>query len=144
MNKTIRFMLGWFCILFGILIYMLLREHTLFINSTWAIIIIQNIPELWKDSGPAFTHCCGIILISSPFIGGKKTHIYILILFWITTEIFFELGQKFPDTFSEFIPNNSIQAYFQNGTFDINDIYMAVTGAVAAFTLYKLFPDKKT
>jgi len=78
-----------------------------------------------------------MILISSPFIERKKASAIFLCLTWTAIQIFFELGQKYPDFFIKFLPDHFyyLSHYFKNGIYDPNDIGMAVAGGLAGILI---------
>jgi len=147
MGNKGNFILGIILFTAGSMIYVTGRQNSQFYLSQLQLSFI--LPQILIFSSPAFFHTLSMILISSPFIQ-KKNSIILLCFFWTTTQIFFEIGQKYPDAFTQFLPESlyHINNYFKNGTYDPKDIGMAVAGGFTGMflllsSLLKFFIIKK-
>lgn len=136
-----RLLWGFLFIASGTMIYIFSRENLPYLLSLVDPGYKIYLPDLIKYSFPSFFHCGGMILISYPFMDSKKSSIFIISIFWVSIEIFFELGQKFKGIICSFFSNKGfspLNDYFYNGTFDYNDIMASIAGAVIAIVLIQI------
>jgi hypothetical protein len=142
MKNFLIFTLGILFLLTGAFVYLTAREEMPYLLTFFDNNLIKiSLPLIIKNSSPAFFHCAGMILISIPFTNQNKNSIYLVSLFWLITEILFEIGQRY-DTYTAMIFDNyifsSVHNYFLYGTFDYNDISAAIAGTLTAIFLYKI------
>ncbi|MDY0131258.1 MAG: hypothetical protein RBR53_01185 [Desulforegulaceae bacterium] len=132
MQNRLNFTIGIIFFLGGCSVYWFGRQNSLFFILPKELSF--NLPGLIKFSSPVFFHTFSMILISSPFIKKKISSLFFLSFSWIAIQIFFEIGQKYPDFFNKvfsagiFLPLNN---YFKKGTYDPMDIGMAVAGGLS-------------
>ncbi|MCB9481272.1 MAG: hypothetical protein H6680_05570 [Desulfobacteraceae bacterium] len=135
MENKMNFIAGICLFTSGCLIYALARQTSPFFISE--IKLLFHLPEIVIFSSPAFFHTVSMILISSPFIERKKKSAVFICVFWTAIQIFFEIGQKYPDLFINFLPGDFyyLKQYFRNGTYDPLDIGMAVAGGLTGIII---------
>lgn len=95
---------------------------------------------LW-GSLPSLLHVLAFSLITASAVPRQsKRHVALVILFWVAVNVLFELGQTSTGKTMASELNLAMYckplfAYFMNGTYDVNDILLAVFGGAAAYPL---------
>lgn len=106
-----------------------------------------NLFGAWAFSLPTFVHVFGFSLITAGLIRRGWTTDVFVCAGWAGINIIFELGQKYKDQATAWVPawfehipflENTVP-YFRNGAFDPGDVTAAVAGAVVGFIVILLF-----
>jgi len=152
-----RIMIGIFFLIIGALVYLIDRPS----NSTYFVYhynfmlnfhnIIPNIFGPLSNSLPDFIHVFSFIMITAGVLSCGKTGGLIVSIFWLLIDTSFEIGQKYPSVPLKFIPDSfsntpileATKCYFQEGTFDIIDLFAIMLGSIIAYLLILITIEKR-
>ena len=152
-----QIMIGIFFLIIGALVYLIDRPF----NSTYFVYnynfllnfhnIIPNIFGSLSNSLPDFIHVFSFIMITAGVLSCGKKGGLIVSICWLFIDISFEIGQKFPSIPLKFIPNSfsnipileATKYYFQEGTFDIRDLFAIMLGSIIAYSLILITISKR-
>ena len=90
---------------------------------------------------PAITHVFALAMFTGGVLGKGRTRRLGACLFWLTADLAFELGQKFPEQAINLVPGwfshipllNQTANYFSHGSYHPLDVLATVLGALAAY-----------
>jgi hypothetical protein len=99
-----------------------------------------NIFGPWAKSLPTFLHVFGFSLITAGLVGGGWISNGVICAGWAGVNVLFELGQKYKETATSYVPAwfegipflENTAPYFQYGSFDPFDLVGALAGASLA------------
>lgn len=152
-----RIMIGIFFLIIGALVYLIDRPS----NSTYFVChynfifnfhnIIPNIFGPLSNSLPDFIHVFSFIMITAGVLSCGKKGGLIVSFCWLFIDISFEIGQKFPSIPLRLIQNSfsnipileATKYYFQEGTFDIRDLFAIILGTIIAYLLILITISKE-
>ena len=146
-HRSLYILLGIIGLSVGTLVYLIDRdpEQIYFIyNHGIDLSLYHSLPNLFGPFGnslPTFVHIFSFILITAGLIACSKRGYFIICLGWFVVDILFEFGQKFktwsvmitPDWFSGIPYLENSRNYFLHGSFDLNDIWSIILGAILAY-----------
>ena len=138
--------IGFLTLFAGLLLYLLTRPPDIYLVS---FIKGSDGPHYWSlpfspgigGALPSFLHVFAFSLLLGGLLTCRKTGYLIICCAWLSTNVLFELGQRYPVSASELIPKwfegmfilQNMRSYFLNGTFDFFDLLASSVGAVAAY-----------
>ena len=144
--NRIQISIGFLTLLAGLLLYLLTRPPDIYFVS---FIKGADGPHYWSlpfspgigGALPSFLHVFAFSLLLGGLLACRKTGYLIICCAWLFTNVLFEIGQRYPISFSELIPKwfdgmfilQNMRNYFLNGTFDFFDLLAGSVGAAAAY-----------
>ncbi len=114
----------------GVIYYYFLRDST--IVALWLGIDDNhtfNKYTLYFNSLPSFVHVFSFSIFT--WLVLEKHYANTSILFWVTLNVIFEIGQMINIYYLTWLPK-LLQQYFQRGTYDLGDIIAIIVGGICA------------
>ena len=100
---------------------------------------------------PAFIHVFAFSLITAGILAGRIRMAAAVCLSWISIDLLFELGQKYPAAAGRLVPDwfdgipflENTRGYFRHGTYDVSDIIATAVGGGMAFLVIVMTMHKQ-
>ena len=136
--KLFLFTLGFFML--GIFYYWLVREPTMVSEFLGIYHYTKEITLIRIDWFPSFVHQFSFVIFT--WLALEKKYLWFSLIFWLSTNSLFELGQALPSNYMIYFPS-FLTNYFQNGTYSHGDMLALVGASFLAYILMIKYQKKE-